>query len=1004
MAHQHREDEGNEENVYRIRPRRGPFGARVRVFDDAVPPVPVVPPLAHPAPGGFDLVRAGMIARLAQAAGLDIRLPGLDAAADAPADASTPPDAAPATSAADAPDAPGAPDAAPIPDAATAPTPAPTSPDAPAPAKDEAAPLAYGWVERALPVPRTGGGYVVEFVDAEHVRLLAYVDPFGRAFSVDEPVQAPPACDPDLQIAKVADADEDGAEVGEVFVADGGDPPGRDVAHYRLVKGAYDVDDTWFDFGAHATGIDYVELMARSYLAFVHRPSLGAPAVPTSGIARVLEGLSANTPLSDLQEFAREVRHAKADPRLQLPALIECLATWLEEAGLDAIAARRVPDDAVRLVRSTTYAHMRYLAPTDDDGAVGRHALWALEAVLNRFALVEEALDDCPEDADMDACLLADETIREQVALQHVAGGTPHGAPEGEPGGAWALRCAIGMVIEQLRLPYRVEATFAVDEAAGAVAFDLTVPDASLMPRGGGRLGGRLANDADSVARRYAMHVALLLAAETFKASAQVKQVNVTARALSRDEGAASGSGDGAASDARAHVDAAEPALFCFSLDRGTWERTDGFMDARANDPRPFLASCGMHEDVKDAPALVCSDVMAPVLAMRGLPEAGDAELGRSERAALGARAAREVRIEYDAAYRRMAEELADRLTCAEGTLDAISMVREVQSAAVSRTDERAASGCTRLMTALAEGTLDAHDQNAAVGLFLGEDRCLVALGRAHGLAERDPDAAASVLADAIAEASALDGFVDGRTTVYRSFDSYAGRVLYNLARAGRPGLARRAAADAGKQVELVPDSFYLCHLELVQLLERSFDRSDEALRYGQRAVELAPATASGFRQLGRAYMLVGDMESAEKVLCEGLLMAVQPADIAILYYQLAYVLWKLGRANAGATCYLKSLSSAPTVAVQATSELQRLMSEASVNVPSHDEVDARLREAGIPVAPTDAVLDALEAGAAAAADAGLAPVARGLLAVRLRYRPDDALLNVLRSFVAQAR
>jgi len=51
-----------------------------------------------------------------------------------------------------------------------------------------------------------------------------------------------------------------------------------------------------------------------------------------------------------------------------------------------------------------------------------------------------------------------------------------------------------------------------------------------------------------------------------------------------------------------------------------------------------------------------------------------------------------------------------------------------------------------------------------------------------------------------------------------------------------------------------------------------------------------------------------------------------------------------------------------------------------------------------VPVAPTAEVLEALDSGASAAVDAGMFPVARNLLALRLRYRPDDALVNVLRS------
>ena len=53
----------------------------------------------------------------------------------------------------------------------------------------------------------------------------------------------------------------------------------------------------------------------------------------------------------------------------------------------------------------------------------------------------------------------------------------------------------------------------------------------------------------------------------------------------------------------------------------------------------------------------------------------------------------------------------------------------------------------------------------------------------------------------------------------------------------------------------------------------------------------------------------------------------------------------------------------------------------------------------GIPCAPASETLDVIDAALSAACDAGLANVARSLLATRLRHRPDDALMGVLRSF-----
>ena len=205
--------------------------------------------------------------------------------------------------------------------------------------------------------------------------------------------------------------------------------------------------------------------------------------------------------------------------------------------------------------------------------------------------------------------------------------------------------------------------------------------------------------------------------------------------------------------------------------------------------------------------------------------------------------------------------------------------------------------------------------------------------------------------------------------------------------------------SGCGKRVMLVPDSFYLCHLEIVRLLERSFERADEALRFGQRAVEMAPTVAAGFCRLGRAYMLVGDMEKRSGSADGGL------ADCRAAERHRPFVL-PVGRTCCGRRANraqarratVKSLSASSAFVLQASAELQELVEETGEALPGHGEVDAALARADIPVAPTEEVLEALGAGAAAATDAGAFVVARSLLSLRLRYRPDDALVNVLRS------
>ena len=57
----------------------------------------------------------------------------------------------------------------------------------------------FGWFKGAIPTPSNEGGfYVVEFLDDQKIRVLAYVDMYGRAFTTETGFERPPAQPQDL--------------------------------------------------------------------------------------------------------------------------------------------------------------------------------------------------------------------------------------------------------------------------------------------------------------------------------------------------------------------------------------------------------------------------------------------------------------------------------------------------------------------------------------------------------------------------------------------------------------------------------------------------------------------------------------------------------------------------------------------------------------------------------------------------------------------------------------
>lgn len=856
----------------------------------------------------------------------------------------------------------------------------------------------FGWVSKGLPLPPTGGSYVVEFIDKSHVYILAYVDPYGRAFATTKPVSIPPARVPDMSLVKDTSRvqAEDVSGVIEVLEADGAT---REVAHYRCEANSYGIYHSWYDFGEYGVRLPYEDVMARAFIAFLYRPSLGAPQVPSLGFEEVFGCLSKPGFIPCCKALQQLESRVCKDEALRAPVLFECLMRWLTQSGLEPLLAMGLADDAIRLVRTMRYAGTYYLALEEADG-VSTEMLWGLEGALNRFLLCSEKLGWRAVSANNETIAHTDNELFEAVAKQTVPEKHDHMFGKAVAGGEWDTRCALAVYVESLKLPMRIDVQLRDDVKQGVLACAITTPDAELMPQDtwvsqpgvAGQWIPVSAETKETQAQRYALHIGLMLAAKAFETSQHVDQVVITLRFKGRND-------DGLL-PRPALLIPHESAAYCFvTFTRELYEAANKFHAARMGDPQEPYALSHAAFDLASVNAFEAVEMLPSARARKELPEMANEALTGPESEVLGAQEASEVRISFDGALRRLGETIADELVHADSVTDAIRCVRKAQEKAAAEGDERAVNGCTRVMAALTEGMLDGRDQNAIVSSFLGKDHCLNALARAKTFAENDNVAqAVQVLKEAISETATLEGFFDTTEEVYRAFDSYASRIIYNLAvRGGLPEPAR-VRSDAGRKVCLVPDSFYLCHLELTRLLEHSFEHSEEAVSYGQRCVALAPTSGAGYRQLGRSYMLVGDMENAASVLKDCLCIVAQPNDIAMAYYQLAYVLWKQGRHEEGAACYVKSLEVSPVMAMQSSVELHELLEEASMPMPDQATIDSELVRLGIPLAPAPEILDVLDKVCVAAVEADLFAVARNALALRLRYAPDDALVNVLRS------
>lgn len=761
--------------------------------------------------------------------------------------------------------------------------------------------------------------------------------------------------------------------------------------------------------------------------------------VPTGSEASVEQALRKASLSRALHQVVREVNEALTAQE-EVPALARHLAKWLEDANVADLSDSA---DDLSLVRAIHYSDLYYIVASQDAPLhVSGNDIAAMECALDTYKLVLDVLGDASDTADMQEVSYAANLVRTiippfisqkgevvedaQQTGERVGTGASDGVSDAEASGGvdrsgsetsfdlpvcdssvgeWGWRRNLSVALESIRSPHRIVVDFQGSLQTGTVTMVGLVPSVNAMPKS---VWNAEANnwralsyeERHEMAVSYSLSCAIACVAAAFASSDRIQRVRFLEGFIDSKAMAGQGDGRGFVMQSCCRID----------VDRASFAR-DGIYMNDGDDPLACWISLG-GDIIIDAPVSDMVDGWSDALELlqeqfdesdlpsrSELPEFGDGRLPEAVGELLGARYARDMRIMHGSLHRRHAENLADRLVAAETDVERVRLARAMQSPGADPFDVQAAN---RVMSSLLSGDLDTADQNAVVNCYLGEDEYLKALSASRELMAKDREKALESLLSVVDQVEQSGLYADDLEVVHRGFDSYSSRLMYNLVRTGTLKLSSErfdyGANDAGKRVELIPDALYLCYTTAGYGAEQQFDGFESGEALSRTAIRMAPTVPNGYRQLARAYSLVGDMDSAAKVLLDALQICVTPADIALVYYQLGYVLWKAGRPQAGALCYLKSVTTSPVVAAQAAAELRGLMHEERIPVVGRPEIDEGLKDEGIPLAPLPHVIDAIMDGAEAAVDAGMFGVARSLLNVGLHYRPDDALFDVLKS------
>ncbi|MBR3315727.1 MAG: hypothetical protein IKG18_16505 [Atopobiaceae bacterium] len=557
---------------------------------------------------------------------------------------------------------------------------------------------------------------------------------------------------------------------------------------------------------------------------------------------------------------------------------------------------------------------------------------------------------------------------------------TPWGPSER---GEWAVRSSLSESLETLSVPYRLEASFRSNVSGGDVAIEVAATPARVFPRtafvDGLGIIPTTSHMRSREASRYAARIGILLANCAFRSSERIHRVWV------------------------ASIEVTPTSRICrywVRLDRRPFSRVR--MDA-VSDPLDALERLGATMSLEH-------EVLQPVgqgfylederfcpplrhdlwqLSERSLPPGPALHLGASRVSGLNI---------HEELPRVLAADEALRGMGAPSENDATrKYVRSILDAASKTSDVTVWCAAERVATKLVDGTLALDNQQLLRDELISGDELSRAVGRAQELLTHEKhEEALTLLQSALAPLDKVGAYQDTRSTVYRSFDTFAQRALYN-----------RLNAQDDRCVVLVPDAYVVAHLLLTGiLLARSTAREEmepdasAATAHAQRALEVAPLSTSAF--LGNVACLerTQALDEAAELLVSMLEVAHDPQGVALAYYRMASIQWQLGHHKASIACYQLAAGILPLLIPTIMAECHALSSvDPIMGSPLEaSEVEAALSEQAIPVAPTPRMSFLLYDCATASVDAEVFPLARDLMGILESFTGDDIIHGIRNS------
>lgn len=703
---------------------------------------------------------------------------------------------------------------------------------------------------------------------------------------------------------------------------------------------------------------------AASEPAAAAEPAPEPVAVPTFSLDHLARRLyHADDPAAALCDFVANVERRIAAGNAVAP-LEAFLAHALADAGVGETDVE-LPSLSIVRPRASGLFSVRV-----NELSVAYLALlrvWGIGAALNAAYFVSSYFGSAGPATEAEAWQFAhrvSSSIISQITEREADGPA---LDEHDRDGEWSVRKSIALSIESFQLPFRLNARFRVNVAAGEVAFTCNLAPRRIMWKRTSLDGVHVVPTTSDMQRRaatdYNARLAILLAACAFKASPRIERVWVA----------------GTRDTAHHHS-----CLYSVCFDRERFSELDL---AGIKNPLAILRAFEAALDEKDG-------VLAPVQQTFSLdderfcpsrrfeaPEVSARILPEHLAHALGASSVAGLAIDEKVRREAIAREISRKL--GSSTAENVATILD---AAGDDPDPSVRAAAERTVRKLIEGSI-AEDVFDITREFTEGDTLSAAVNQARLLfGAREIEAAESLLSATLGPLASV--YADSASVVYRVFASYVDRVIYN-----------RLGLDAGRTTLLAPEA-YLEALLMHALSLNMLGRHDEAIEVARRAKELCPVGAQAQLALTQCLEASGRMLEAVDELRNLLLLAHDTVGIGFGYYRMAYFQWQLGETACAQACYLRALRFMPSAITLVSPELQIMALQGADRLEdiSDEAVDELLAKHGIPLAPTREIGEIFFEGMRAALDAEIFPVARNFLITLGTMSRDDVFFGVLRS------